>query len=192
MANPNHYFHVNRAFTGITYDEGIRPLFNAVTFSVEGIDEWVGISGIKVGFQPEEHAATISYQQPAEASFNLSNGMQLLIIFDWTFRGSPITKEVELSQKTYFKLVSQTACELNEFTSVIQKITTFLCFVIDETVSLDSMSATSDNLCQDNGEGEIKMSPISIYYPSWPYSKNEPKDSSALYVIWIGPSTKRC
>ena len=38
--------HVRRVFTGVPYDEGKIPLFNTLTFSVEGIDEWVGISGI--------------------------------------------------------------------------------------------------------------------------------------------------
>ena len=122
---------------------------------------------LKVGFQSEEHTATISYQQPVDVSFNLSNDMQLSIIFDWALRGSPVTKEVKLNQRTYFKLASRTGRELNEFTSVVQKITTFLCFAIDQTVSLDSMSATSDNLCQDSREGETKMVPIGIYYSSW-------------------------
>ena len=167
--------HVNRAFTGVAYDEGTCPFFNTLTFSVEGIDDWVGISGIKVGLQPEEHTATISYQQPADVALNLNNGMQLLIIFDWTFRGSPITKEAGISQQIYFKLVSQEARELNDFVSIAYKITTFLCLAIDQTVSLDSMSATSDNLRQDDGKGSTRMIPINIYYSSRPYSKDEPK-----------------
>ena len=69
---------VNRAFIGENYDEGEIPRFNSVTFSVEGIDEWVGISGIEFDLQHEEHAAAISYQYPAEVSLNLDNGMQLL------------------------------------------------------------------------------------------------------------------
>ena len=34
--------------------------------------------------------------------------------------------------------------ELKEFTSVAHKITNFLCFAIDKTVSLDSVEATAD------------------------------------------------
>ena len=169
------FIHINRVFAGVAYDEDTRPFFNTLTFSVEGIDEWVGISGIKVGLQPEEHTATISYQQPADVALNLNNGMQLLIIFDWTFRGSPITKEVGISQQIYFKLVSQKARELNDFISIAYKITAFLCLAIDQTVSLDSMSATSDNLRQDSGDGRTRTIPINIYYSSWPYSKDVPK-----------------
>ena len=99
--------HVGKVFTGVGYDEGESPVFNTLTFSVEGIDEWVGISGIS--FEPhfEESTATISYQRPEDISINLDNGMRLLITFHWTPPGAPIIKEAKISQKTYFKLISQ-------------------------------------------------------------------------------------
>ena len=167
--------HVGKVFTGVRYDEGESPVFNTLTFSVEGIDEWVGISGFEVTPQFEEHAATISYQLPADVALNLDSDVQLLIIFKWTPPGFPIIKEARISQKTYFKLISQEACELNDFLSVARKITNFLCFAIDKTVSLDSMSATADNLRQDLGEGQTRLVPVNIYYSSLPYSKDEPK-----------------
>ena len=166
---------VGKAFTGIRYDEGESPVFNALTFSVEGIDEWVGISGISAEWHFEESAATISYQCPEDISINLDNGMRLLITFHWTPPGAPLIKEAKISQKTYFQLVSEEERELKEFTSVAHKITTFLCFAIDKTVSLDSMSATTDNLRQDLGEGQTRLVPVNIYYSSLPYSKDEPE-----------------
>ena len=169
------FIHVGRVFTGVGYDEGESPCFNTLTFSVEGIDEWVGISGINVEPHFEESAATISYQLPEDISINLDNGMQLLITFGWTPPGFPVIKEATISQKTYFKLVSEDARELDDFVSVAHKITTLLCFAIDKTVSLDSMEATADNLCQDLGRGQTRLVPVNIYYSSRPYSKDEPK-----------------
>ena len=160
---------VNRAFTGVNYDEDEIPRFNFLTFSVEGIDEWVGITGINVG------TSTISYQLPADVPFNLDNGMRLSITFGGTFPGFPIIKEARVSQKAYFQLVSQEALELDDFISIADKITHFLCFAIDQTVSLDSMSAPSDNFRRNIGEGRTTTIPINIYYPSPPYSKDEPK-----------------
>ena len=98
--------------------------------------------------------------------------MQLLITFHWTLPSAPIIKEAKISQKTYFELVSKKERELKEFTSVARKITNFLCFAIDKTVSLDSMSATADI---DLGEGQTRRVPVNIYYSSLPYSKDEPK-----------------
>ena len=165
----------SRAFIGFPYDENTEPRFNTFTFSVEGIDEWVGISGIEVDRHSEKRAVTISYDKPADISLNLQNGMQLLITFASTFPGFPNLKSAEVSQKTYFRLISQKACELDEFTSVAQKIMAFLCFVMNEIVCLDSMSATSDNLRQNIGDGRTAPIPVKIYCPSWPYAKDEPE-----------------
>ena len=37
------FIHVGRVFMGVEYNEGEPTVFNTLTFSVEGIDEWVGI-----------------------------------------------------------------------------------------------------------------------------------------------------
>lgn len=157
----------NRAFIGFQYEADTSLRFNTFSFSVEGIDEWVGISGIKVDTRFEDSATTILYNRPEDISFNLKDNMQLLIAYAWTPPGFPNNKRAEVSQKTYFKLVSQEERELDEFTDIAQKITAFLCFVMNEIVCLDSMSATSDNLRQD-----VDI-PVKIYCPSWPYAKNE-------------------
>ena len=166
---------VNRAFIGIGYDEDEIPRFNSVIFSVEGLDEWIGITGINVDYQLEEYISTISYQPPADVPFNLGNGMQLSVTFGWTAPGGYPIKEAGVSQKAYFELVSREALELDDFISVVRKITHFLYFAMDQTVSLDSMEATSDNLRRNIGEGRTNPIPIKIYYPSWPYSKDEPE-----------------
>ena len=49
----------DRVLTSFPHSEDTDLRFNTVTFSIEGIDEWVGISGIKVDPQYEERALTI-------------------------------------------------------------------------------------------------------------------------------------
>ena len=164
---------VGRVCTGEGYNG--ESCFKAVTFSVEGIDEWVGKRGkrgINIVPQFEESAATISYKRPEDISIHLGKGMQLSIICGWKTTLPPAIKEATIRQKTYFKLVSEEARELDEFVSIAHKITTFLCFAIDKMVSLDSMEATSD---KDIGEGRTRPIRIDIYYPSQPYSTDEPK-----------------
>ena len=167
----------NRVFIGIQCGEDISPRFNAVSLSVEGIDKWVGISGIEVDRHSEKRALTISYNEPEDIPLSLENGMKLLITFDSTFPGFPITNRAAVGQQTYFSLISKNARELNEFTSVASKVTAFLCFVMNEIVCLDRISATSNNLRRDIGNGRIAPIPVGIYCPSWPYSKNEPRIS---------------
>ena len=175
-------FNVKRAFTGVTYKEDESPCFNALTFSVEGAEKWVAQT-VEVNHQFEQYAVTISYGPLVETPLDLDNGMQLSIEpyvkFDGQFQmteefeESQRTNEFGISSGTNFKLVSQVARELDEFISVAQKITAFLCFATNEIVCVDSMSATADNLHRDIEVGTTRMDPENIYYSSWPYSKNE-------------------
>ena len=165
----------NRVFMGLPHEEEANSRFNTFSFSVEGIDEWVGITGIGVEHHPEKRALTISYDKPANISFNLQNGMQLLITFASTFPGFPILKSAKVTQKTYFTLISPDPSEFDTFISIAQMITAFLCFVMNEIVCLESMSATSDSHRQKIADGTTVSLPVRVYCPSWPYAKDEPE-----------------
>lgn len=166
---------VNKVFLGVAYDDKEAIYFNTLQFSVEGIDEWVGLSGIKVDNQYEKRTSTITYSPPEEISLKLRNGMTLLITFNWTLPGFPTTTEAKITQKTYFKLVSEQECHLNDFISTVYKITTLLCFAVDKTVCIERVSATSNTLVEDVGNDKSRLVSIAIYYASLPYTKIEPK-----------------
>ena len=160
----------DRAFMRFPCEGDASLRFNTFSFSVEGIDEWVGISGIEVDNRFENSATTISYNRPEDISFNLKDDIQLKITFSWTPPGFPWSKKAEVSQKTFFKLISKDPCELDAFISIAQKITAFLCFVMNEIVCLDSLSATSEEI----PDGHTAPIPMKIYCRSWPYAKDEP------------------
>ena len=167
---------VMRVFTGVAYREREIPRFDTLTFSIEGIDEWVGISGIEVDHQLEQQAATISYKLPENITLKLDNGMELLIAFSWQPPPfSAVPKEAKVSQKTNFHLISRNICELDMFISIANKLTTFLCFAINEIVCLDSMSTVFDTPHQDVREGLRKMNSVNIYSHSPSYSEDNPE-----------------
>ena len=168
---------VNRVFTGFPQPQNDIPLFNTFKFSIEGIDEWLWIHGINEKYNHEERAITISCKQPESIPFNLTNGMGLEITFDIGNTTSRGPWERGVSQKAYFKLVSDNAQKLDEFFSVARKIVGLLCFTINETVSLDSMSATSNGLNQIIGGSITRPAPINIIYDPrvFYHSKDEPK-----------------
>ena len=167
--------YVNRALIGVAYDAEEIVLLNTFKFSVEGIDEWVGLSGIKVNHQIENRTASITYKPPEDISLNLNNGMRLLITFSWTLPGFSSTKEAKITQKAFFKLVSENERPVNEFISSAYIITTLLGFSIDQTVCLNQVTVTSEEIRQDIGNAKTSPVQISLYYPSLPYTKNEPK-----------------
>lgn len=167
--------HVNKAFLGVAYEEKEIISFNHLQFSVEGIDEWVGRSGIKVEHQFENKTASITYNPPEEVTLNLDNGMKLQITFAWTLPGFPSQKEAKIAQKTFFKLSSDQDRSLNDFISAAYKVTTLLGFAIDKTVCIEQVTATSEAIRQDIGNEKTAPVPISIYYPSLPFNKYKPK-----------------
>ncbi len=167
----------NRVFTGFPQPPNEMPLFNTFKFSIEGIDEWVWIRGIDQKFNHEEHTITISCKHPESIPFNLNNGMQLEITFDM---GNTVSQrgpwECGVSQKAYFKLISDNAQKLENFLSIAHKIVHLLCFTINQTVFLDSMLATSNGIENTIGEGITEPAKINIYNRSvFYYSKDEPK-----------------
>jgi len=169
------YVSVNKALIGVAYDDKDIVSINRFKFSVEGIDEWVGLSGIKVENQIEKPTVSITYSQPEDISLNLKNGMNLFITFFPTLPKNPNTTEAKITQKTYFKLVSEQERPLNDFTSAASKITTLLGFAIDKTVCLDQVYATFDAIPQDISNNKTVPVSISVYYASQPYTKLEPK-----------------
>ena len=171
------FIDVTRVFKGVAYREGEVPHFDTFTFSVEGIDEWVGISGIEANHQFEEHTATISYELPANIPIELDNGMELLIAFSWKPTGLLNKKEAGVIQKINFHLVSKDPRELKEFISIAENITAFLCFATNEIVCLDSVSTTFDNFHQDVRQNLKMVTEVDIYGHTWPHSKDEPEIS---------------
>lgn len=167
--------HVHKAFVGVAYGDKEIISFNEFKFSVEGIDEWVGVSGIKIESEVESRKASIIFEPPKEISLNLSGGMNLLITFSWSLPGFPSQKEAKIIQKTYFKVTSEQKLPLSDFISAAYKITTLLCFAIDKTVCIEDVSATSDAIPQDVDNGQATPVSISLFYQSLPYTEREPK-----------------
>lgn len=166
---------VGYAVLGASFGSDEEIQLNSLRFSIEGIDEWVGISGIKIDPNIENRTTTVTYEPPAEISLTLQNGMRLLITFTWNYSMSPDAKEARVTQRTYFRLVSDEKKELREFLSASYRLTNFLCFAIDQTVTLENLQATNEDKRLVGEDNPAMLQPIRIYYRSLPFSKDEPK-----------------
>jgi hypothetical protein len=169
---------VNRVLSGAAWDQDESVTFNTFSFSVDCLDEWVGISGINVDTDWESKTGSISYRPPETIGFNLENGMKLEICFAYTLPGFPNLKEAKITQRAYFRLESESLRDLSDFTTVAFKITNLMCFAMDGTVSMKNVSATSSEIQRDGGDDKQHPVPITIYYQSNPYSEILPKINS--------------
>jgi len=175
---------VNKVLSGVAYDENESVTFNSLSFSVDCLDEWVGISGISTDSDWKNNTATINYILPENISYDLNNGMKLEICFSSTL-GSSQTTEAKITQRVYFKLISEELRPLDDFTEIAYKLTNFLCFAIDTTVALKDLSATSKEI-QRNGVGKKYPVPVKVYYPSIPFVENAPDKSRHRMLFTYG------
>lgn len=167
--------HASIVYSGVAYDKDEAITFNTVRFAVEGISEWVGISGINVFRSSDYRTATINYTPQDELVYELNNGINLHIIFGYTLPGSSNKKEAKITHQTYFKLSSEVPKELQEFRTIIHQLTYLLCFAIDATVSISNVSATSNEIKHIDLDDTSSLIDIELYYPSLPFSEVEPK-----------------
>lgn len=164
-------------YGGVAYDKDEKITFNTLSFSVDCIDEWIGISGFANNSYLNLKTTTINYTQPENIIFQLENSMQLEIYFTSSIPLGNQTNEIKITQKAYFKLKSKILKPINDFIDIVYKLTNFMCFAVDDTVSIKDVSATSIELQREIGEGKFYNIPIDIYYSSRPYSEKIPNKS---------------
>jgi len=173
--------HVHQAFIGAPYEEE-KITFNSLYFSIDGLHEWLGIESIHRDHKDNLKSATITYERPENLIYKLENGFRLLIWFGVSLpaHGSPII-EARVIQKAYFRLEADTEQELSKFTDIAYKLTNFMCFAVDETVSLSEVTATSQKKVMQASEGKTHPIPIRVYYESLPFTEEKPKVNRMIF-----------
>ena len=163
----------NLAFIGADYNEGEDITFSQLKFSVEGLDEWLSISGFQIESNWEDRSHSVHFRLPKEIALNLPDGIELKFLFSSTH--SPGFTEERITQKAHISLISQELRPIEDFLDSVFKLHLFLCFAIDKTVSLDSVIGYSSEITQKIGDGQKREIPIKIYYQSEPHSEAKPK-----------------
>ncbi len=164
----------SQAIMSVAFDQDEPIMLNNFKFSVEGINEWVGISGISVTNDFELRTTNINYTPPKELIFKLNNGIQLTITYSWNVPFVSNPSEAKLTQKTYFKLTSEVERQQSDFVSTAYKLTTLLCFAVDKTICINEVFASANSIQQEIGD---KKKPLifEIFYQSLPWVKEIPK-----------------
>lgn len=163
------------ALIGVGYEEDEAVTFSKVSFSVEGLDEWLSISGLRVEHNWSDKSASIHFALPEKIVLHLPDGIEMAFTFSWIPPIAPTVIEAKITQKAYITLASESLRPIEDFLAIVFKLNNFLCFATDETVSLDSVTGFSHEIIRDIGKGETREVPIEIYYESIPDSKMKPK-----------------
>lgn len=161
----------NFAMFGAAFEKDEIPTFETLEFSIDSIDEWIGITGISVTRDFEKRTATISYNPIKNLSYKISPTISLEIGFAYTIPGFPVRNEAKITQSTFFKIVSENKISIDELTELAYKITNLVCFATDHILSMKSAVVTSSDLIQELTETESRPLPINLYYQSLPFTE---------------------
>lgn len=128
------------AFIGAPYRTAEEISFSEIRFSIEGIDEWVGISGISVdhafGRDNRKPEFAINYTPPQPIDFRLPNDMDMELSVQSTVPFGTNETSAKISQEWYVSLKSQCERRLDDFLGVVFKIRNFLCFAMNQNTTL--------------------------------------------------------
>ena len=167
------------AFIGLNYEREEEVKFSEFRFSVEGLDEWLSISGFDVRNNWEEGRISgvfINYQRPNEISLTIADGIELEFNFGW--KGPSISQtmtQATTTQKAFVSLKTKEPRSFEYFGLLALKVCNFFCLAIDQTISIGSVTAYSREWTRENETPKQHRVPIRVYYQSVSYSEETPK-----------------
>ena len=151
-------------------------LFSKVGFHIEGLDEWLSISGISIEHNFEAHAATITYSPPNPINYSIENDINFSIQFGWTIPLVADETEAKITQRASLSLEYSNPTGLSDIRNAVYKINNLLCLALNTPVALTSFSVSHPNITRKISDKEIPIE-IHVYYPSLPHPDNPPKVS---------------
>ncbi|WP_138379788.1 HEPN domain-containing protein [Luteithermobacter gelatinilyticus] len=154
----------NTLYGGVRYDADEEAAFNSFSFSVDGLDEWLGISGFEYTYS-NAHNVNIDFKLPNDISFELAEELTLEFLFTYQSGHQLTQKEALLSQKAYIRIKSTNELPLERFQKLANRITHLLRLAIGLEASISEVEVTSKEF-----EGKVD-----VFYMSTPFSPEEPQ-----------------
>ena len=166
-------YHARFAFVGGDYEIGEELAFSELSLSIEGLDEWLSISGILVEWDLEHNSGSIDCHTPEAISLRLSDEIELTFSFGLAPPSfSLLTTEATVSQTSYINLKLNNPQPIEHFLPLVFKLCNFLSLATDQPVSISSIIGFLE---RETGTAEKPRSLIKVFYQSRPYAEAKPE-----------------
>ena len=187
-------FRVHHLFLGVGYEEHDTPLFTSLRVSVDGLDEWHSITGLKVDLHTLTHAAIV-YDRPPARELWSDGDLTLSLQFAWTPPALPAVTKAAIRQSSVLVLRSNRSKPLGDYVRVVHQLVNFLSLAVDEAVSIREVVVTSSEIKDAESETSIP-----VYFPSLSFVEAVPKvspmtmlftlsalgsDTQAIFAAWF-------
>ena len=165
-------YHARFAFIGGDYEIGEELAFSELSLSLEGLDEWLSISGIRVEWDLEHNSGSIDCHTPEAISLRISDEIELAFSFGLAPPSfSALTTKAAVSQTSYISLKLKGPQPIEYFLPLLFKLCNFLSLATDQPVSINSITGFLE---RETGTAEKPRVPIQVYYQSSPRSETKP------------------
>ena len=154
-------------------------MFKEYEFVVDGLSDWLGLSGIRVIPNRDFKGGVIEYGMPEPISHKLSDELDLEFGFAGTYPSgllpTPPT-EVSITQKPLITLTSETARDIDYFNELASKLSRFMSIAIDQDAHIQSVNVVVER--QPSNSYVPPKRRVSVYRPFFPKPKQGRKISS--------------
>ncbi|MHB1309070.1 MAG: ApeA N-terminal domain 1-containing protein [Limisphaerales bacterium] len=165
---------VNLLISGAWFGEHEEVAFDSISFSVDGLDQWVNTSGFKVSASLEDKNVTVSYHAPKEERYSINDEMTLSLGYTLSIPGPPFLTEARVTQSAFLTLKTKEKQPFRTLVSAAYKIVNFLSFCIDKTVTISEITARSDDVVQRLPDSETFPAEMKVVYKSLPFDEKVP------------------
>ena len=178
-----HTLRARYALKGVHYEEGDYVTFSKVTFSVDGLSEWLSVSGFTLDLNPltRDKPWTVSFQRPAPVIVGTFNDITMEFVF--TVQGPTLRRtmtEISIEQTAYVSLESIEPIAIDDMMSLAFKLRDFFRFATSKPVSIYSFMAQTDEVTRE-ANGVKRRVPIPVYGESPDHSETIPSVDSMLF-----------
>lgn len=146
------------AFIGVDCAKQEELEFSKLHFSVDGLSEWLSISGFKSKHDPKSGSHSIHYRHPKKVPVVLPNGIEMDFLFNHTLssESSPNIKK-SITQGSCVSLSLNEPQSIEYLLSLVNQICLFLSFAVDQNISVEyiRLMDRDDPLISINMYGEI-------------------------------------
>ena len=153
-------------FVGIASESQESVRFSGVKFDVEGLDEWLALSGIQVDADVMQGRATITFQRPDSLVLpGLLNGEHGKIGFGYSIPSAwEETKRAGVSQRAFVELSTDGWWTADEATRRVTWFRDFLRLAVDQSVAVTGLTGYSREVTEPAEGGGERQSEIEILY----------------------------
>ena len=144
-----------------------EPLFDRLTCKIEGLDEWLGISGITAEHDFESHRTSITYQMPSPLPFQASDDVEGQFGFGYSIPSpAPWATKAQVSQSAYIKLSTSTSLTTEDMIHWATRMRDFLSLGTDAPVAITSLEGYLPVNDQESATTSNRENSVRIFFQS--------------------------